>query len=77
VGNQCFWDAHTIDPNHNEVIEFLSIQKPRAEEFYKKATKAIFEGKRQFAFEMIAKGLELFHDMTKLLLLSASLHRES
>ncbi len=76
-GNQCFWDAHTIDPNHNEVIEFLSIQKPRAEEFYKKATKAIFEGKRQFAFEMISKGLELFHDMTKLLLLSASLHRES
>ncbi len=26
---------------------------------------------------MIGKGLELFHDMTKLLLLSASLHRES
>lgn len=24
-GNQCFWAAHQIDPNHNEVIEFLSI----------------------------------------------------
>lgn len=24
-GNTCFWQAHGIDPNHNEVIEFLSI----------------------------------------------------
>jgi len=66
-----------IDPNHNEVIEFLSIQKPRADEFFKKATMAIFEGKRTEALEMIEKGLELFHDMTKLLLLRASLHREN
>ncbi len=76
-GNNCFWKAHGIDPNHNEVIEFLSIQKPRAEEFFRKATKAVFDGKRILAFELIEKGLELFHDMTKLLLLSASLHRES
>jgi tetratricopeptide (TPR) repeat protein len=24
-GNDCFWRAHNINPNHNEVIEFLSI----------------------------------------------------
>lgn len=76
-GNACFWQAHQINPNHNEVIEFLSIQKPRADEFYKRATTAIYEGKRAEAFELIEKGLELFHDMAKLLLLRASLHRES
>lgn len=38
---------------------------------------AIFEGKKNEAFELIEKGLELFHDMTKLLLLRASLHREN
>ena len=71
-----FWQAHTLDPNHHEVIEFLSIQKPRAEEFYKKATRAIFEGNRYLALELVQKGLDLFHDMTKLLLLRASIHRE-
>lgn len=71
------WAAHSLDPNHNEVIEFLSIQKPRADEYFKKATNAIFEGKRAEAFELIEKGLELFHDMTKLLLLRSSLHREN
>lgn len=75
-GNAQFWHAHEINPNHHEVIEFLSIQKPRAEEFYQKATKAVFEGNRFLALELIAKGLELFHDMTKLLLLRASIHRE-
>lgn len=75
-GNEMFWSAHSIDPNHHEVIEFLSIQKPRAEEFYKKATRAIFEGNRYLGLELISKGLELFHDMTKLLLLRASIHRE-
>jgi hypothetical protein len=24
-GNECFWTAHTIFPEHHEVIEFLSI----------------------------------------------------
>jgi len=54
--------------------EFLSIQKPRAEEFYKKATSAIFEGNRYLALELISK--QLFNDKTKLLLLRASIHRE-
>ena len=52
-GNEMFWQAHSLDPNHHEVIEFLSIQKPRAEEFYKKATRAIFEGNRYLALELI------------------------
>lgn len=24
-GNEMFWQAHSVDPNHHEVIEFLSI----------------------------------------------------
>lgn len=75
-GNEMFWEAHSVDPNHHEVIEFLSICKPRAEEFYKKSTKAVFEGNRYLALEHVEKGLEIFHDMTKLLLLRASIHRE-
>ena len=70
-----FWAAHAINPEHHEILEFLSIMKPRAEEFYKKASKFIFEGNRALAFENIKKGLELFHDMSKLLLLRASLFR--
>lgn len=45
-------------------------------EYYKKATKFIFEGNRFMAMENIAKGLDLFHDMTRLLLLRAAIHRE-
>jgi tetratricopeptide (TPR) repeat protein len=75
-GNDMFWAAHAINPDHHEIVEFLSIMKPRAEEFYKKATKFIFEGNKALAFENIKKGLELFHDMSKLLLLRASLYRQ-
>ena len=71
-----FWSAHAITPEHHEILEFLSIMKPRAEDFYKKASKFIFEGNRALAFENIKKGLELFHDMSKLLLLRASLYRQ-
>ena len=41
-GNQCFWLAHNISPEHHEVVEFLAIQRPRAMEYYKKATKFVF-----------------------------------
>lgn len=76
-GNEMFWAAHAVDPEHHEVVEFLSIMKPRAEEYYKKATKFIFEGNRHLAMESINKGLDLFHDMSKLLLLRASLNRQA
>ena len=76
-GNEMFWAAHAVDPEHHEIVEFLSIMKPRAEEFYKKASKFIFEGNRHLALESIKKGLDLFHDMSKLLLLRASLHRQA
>lgn len=72
-----FWNSHSIDPDHHEVVEFLAIMKPRAEEFYKKAVKFVFEGNKIMAFENIKKGLEMFHDMSKLLLLRASLHRQN
>lgn len=70
-----FWRAHAIDAEHHEVQEFLSIMKPKADEFYQKATKNIFDGNKVLAMENIKKGLEIFHDMSKLLLLRASLHR--
>ena len=41
-GNECFWAAHNIFPEHHEVVEFLSIQRPRAMEYYKKAVKFVF-----------------------------------
>ena len=76
LGNECFWAAHTIFPDHHEVTEFLSIQRPRAMEYYKKAVKFVFEGNKYLAMDNIQKGLELFHDMTRLLLLRASIFRE-
>ena len=75
-GNDMFWAAHAINPDHREIHEFLSIMRPRAEEFYKKATKYLFEGNKGLALENIKKGLELFHDMSKLLLLRASIYRQ-
>lgn len=71
-----FWKAHLIDPEHHEVTEFLSIMKPRAEELYRKATKFVFEGNTFLALDNIKKGLEMFHDMSKLLLLRASIYRK-
>ena len=50
--------------------------KPRADEYYKKAVRLIFEGNKEIAYENIKRGLELFHDMSKLLLLRASLYRQ-
>lgn len=76
-GNECFWLAHNLFPEHHEVVEFLTIQRPRAMEYYKKATKFVFQGNKFLAMENIQKGLEHFHDMTRLLLLRAAIFRES
>lgn len=46
-------------------------------EYYRKATNFVFHGNKYLALENISKGLELFHDMTRLLLLRAAIHRES
>lgn len=75
-GNDMFWAAHAINPDHREIHEFLSIMRPRAEEFYKKASKYLFEGNKGLALDNIKKGLDLFHDMSKLLLLRASIYRQ-
>ena len=75
-GNECFWAAHSIFPEHHEVVEFLSIQRPRAMEYYKKAVKFVFQGNKYLAMENVQKGLDLFHDMTRLLLLRAAIFRE-
>lgn len=75
-GNEQFWKAHNINPEHHEVVEFLSIMKPKAEMKYQEAMKNIFKRDLQAAFESIREGLELFRDMTKLLLLRASLYRQ-
>lgn len=75
-GNDMFWQAHAVAPSHHEIVEFLAIMKPRAEEMYRKATKCVFENNKGGAMEYIKKGLEMFHDMSKLLLLRASVHRQ-
>ncbi|CAI2365018.1 unnamed protein product [Moneuplotes crassus] len=74
--NEYFWKAHAINPDHTEVVEFLSIMKPKAEEKYQEALRNIFKKNISAAFENISQGLELFRDMPKLLLLRASLYRE-
>ena len=50
--------------------------KPKAEAMYQQAMKNIFKKDLEAAFEDIRKGLDLFKDMTKLLLLRASLYRQ-
>lgn len=45
-------------------------------EYHKRAIKEIFKGNKYLAMENIEKGLELFHDMTRLLLLRAAIYRE-
>ena len=45
-------------------------------EYHQRAVKEVFKGKKFQALEAIAKGLELFHDMTRLLLLRAAIYRE-
>ena len=45
-------------------------------EYYHKAVKNVFEGNKFQAMENIQKGLDLFHDMTRLLLLRAAIYRE-
>ena len=75
-GNECFWAAHNIFPEHHEITEFLAIQRPRAMEYHQRAVKEVFKGNKFLAMEAIEKGLELFHDMTRLLLLRAAIYRE-
>ena len=50
---------------------------PKAEEKYESAIKHIFENNQQAAFSDIKKGLELYWDMTKLLILWAGLFRSN
>ena len=45
-------------------------------EYYKKAVKFVFQGNKNLAMENVQKGLDLFHDMTRLLLLRAAIFRE-
>ena len=45
-------------------------------QYYTRATKEVFKGNKYLAMELIEKGLELFHDMTRLLLLRAAIFRE-
>jgi len=50
--------------------------KPKAEEKYQEAMRNIFKQDTEAAFENIKQGLDLFRDMTKLLLLRATLYRQ-
>ena len=75
-GNQQFWVAHSVNPEHPEVKEFLQIIKPKAEACYEKALQYTLEGNHTGALLSIKKGLEIYHDMSKLLLLRASIMRK-
>jgi len=74
-GNEIFWSAHAIDPCHSEVVEFLSIMRPKADTLYEKAVKSVLEQDYPAALLAIKKGLDAFHDHSKLLLLRASINR--
>ncbi len=76
-GNEQFWIAHNIDPDHHEVVEFRNIMRPKAEQFYQKAVKCLFEQNEKIAMIHIRKGLESYHDLSKLLLLRASIYRKN
>ena len=51
--------------------------RPKAEQYYQKAVKCIFESNEKIAMIHIRKGLECFHDLSKLLLLRASIYRKN
>jgi len=74
-GNKLFWTAYDIDPKNPEVLEFLAIMRPKANEYYEKASKLFICGEYLEALAAIKKGLDLYHDHSKLLLLQASILR--
>lgn len=75
-GNDAFWRAFNLNSSHPDVKEFVSIMRPMSNEWLDKATKAIFSNDLKLAMYCINKGLNVYRDSPKLLLLRASIHRQ-
>lgn len=75
-GNDAFWEAFNLNSAHPDVKEFVSIMRPMSNEWLDKATKAIFDNDLKLAMYCINKGLNVYRDSPKLLLLRASIHRK-
>lgn len=76
-GNEAFWDAFNLDSTHPDVQEFVNIMRPKAEEWHMKAAAAVFESDHKKAMYCTNKGLEVYRESAKLLLLRASMHRKN
>lgn len=74
-GNDSFWKAFNLNSSHPDVKEFVSIMRPMSNEWLEKANKAIFNNDLKLAMYCINKGLNVYRDSPKLLLLRASIHR--
>jgi tetratricopeptide (TPR) repeat protein len=75
-GNDAFWKAFNLNSSHPDVKEFVSIMRPMSNEWLDKATKAIFDNDLKLAMYCINKGLNVYRDSPKLLLLRASIQRQ-
>lgn len=75
-GNAAMWQAFKISPQHSEVQEFISIVKPKVEEWHTKAATAIFDQEYEKALYCITKGFEIWPDSSRLLLLRAFVYRQ-
>ena len=74
-GNDSFWKAFNLNSSHPDVKEFVSIMRPMSNEWLEKANKAIFNNDLKLAMYCINKGLNVYRDSPKLLLLRASIYR--
>ena len=74
-GNSLMWKAHELEPKHAQIIEFLEIMKPKAEESYQNAVKHMLEGDETTALLFIEKGLQFYHNFCKLHLIKACILR--
>lgn len=75
-GNAAMWQAFKINPQHAEVQEFISIVKPKVEEWHSKAASAVFDQDYEKALYCISKGFDIWPDSSRLLLLRAFVYRQ-
>lgn len=75
-GNEAFWEAFSISSSNPDVLEFVGIMKPLADQWYDRAVGALFEDDLEKAMYFINKGLGIYKESTKHLLLRATIHRK-
>lgn len=75
AGNADFRSAHSIDPNHKEVIEFENMLWKNAEDAYREASSALMRRNFQLALRKLNAAIELNPEDVKILILRASAYR--